>query len=193
MCGRFTLRNFEQVKSVHDIIIDPSYNIAPSQQALVIKEDEALDFIDWSFSPFWAKKPFNLINVQYDSLDVKPSFKNYKKCVFLADGWYEWVRLKDGSSKPIFIHLNNDLFYFAAIYNDAGGAIVTIDAQASLKNIHHRQPMVLNAEEIKEWLFSEKQVIFSKIIDAISSYEVSKYVNSPRNNDTKCVQQISEK
>ena len=110
MCGRFTLRNFEQVKSVHNIIIDPSYNIAPSQQALVIKEDEALDFIDWSFSPFWAKKPFNLINVQYDSLDVKPSFKNYKKCVFLADGWYEWVRLKDGSSKPIFIHLNNDLF-----------------------------------------------------------------------------------
>ena len=68
MCGRFTLRNFEQVKSVHDIIIDPSYNIAPSQQALVIKEDEALDFIDWSFSPFWAKQPFNLINVQYLSL-----------------------------------------------------------------------------------------------------------------------------
>ena len=46
-------RNFEQVKkTVHDIIIDPSYNIAPSQQALVIKEDEALDFIDWSFHHF---------------------------------------------------------------------------------------------------------------------------------------------
>ena len=39
--------------------------------------------------------------------------------------------------------------------------------------------MVLNAEEINEWLFSEKKVIFSKIIEAISSYEVSKYVNSP--------------
>ena len=111
----------------------------------------------------------------------------------MADGWYEWIRLEDGSSKPIFIHLNNDLFYFAAIYNNAGGAIVTIDAQASLKNIHRRQPMVLDREEIVEWLYSEKKVIFSKKIDAISSYEVSKYVNFPRNNDTKCVQQISEK
>ena len=63
MCGRFTLRNFEQVKSVHKMIIEPSYNIAPSQQILVIKESGELDFINWAFSPFWAKKPFNLINV----------------------------------------------------------------------------------------------------------------------------------
>ena len=85
---------------------------------------------------------------------------------------------------------NNDLFYFAAIYNNTGGAIVTIDAQACLKNIHHRQPMVLNSEEVDEWLYSEKRVIFSRLIEVISSYEVSRYVNSPRNNDTKCIQKV---
>ena len=190
MCGRFTLRNYEQIKSVHNIITEPSYNVAPSQQSLVIKENGELDFINWAFSPLWAKKPFNLINVQYDSLDVKPSFKEYKKCVFWTDGWYEWIKLENGSSNPVFIHLNNDLFYFAAIYNNTGGAIVTIDAQTSLKNIHHRQPMVLNSEEVDEWLYSEKRVIFSPLIDVISSYEVSRYVNSPRNNDTKCIQKV---
>ncbi len=190
MCGRFTLRNYEQIETIHNIIIDPSYNVAPSQQCLVIKESGELDFISWAFTPLWAKKPFNLINVQYDSLDVKPSFKEYKKCVFLTDGWYEWIRLENGSSQPIFIHSNNDLFYFAAIYNNTGGAIVTIDAQDSLKNIHHRQPMMLNSEETDEWLYSEKIVISSQLIKVISSYEVSGYVNSPRNNDTKCVQKI---
>jgi len=50
--------------------------------------------------------------------------------------------------------------------------------------------MVLNSEEVDEWLYSEKRVIFSPLIDVISSYEVSRYVNSPRNNDTKCIQKV---
>ena len=190
MCGRFTLRNFEQVKSVHDIIIEPSYNIAPSQETLIIKESGDLDFINWAFSPVWASKPFNLINVQYDSLDMKPSFKDYKKCVFLTDGWYEWMKLENGSNQPIYIHLNNEIFYFAAIYNNKGGAIVTIDAQAKLKNIHQRQPMILNREEADEWLYNENKEIFSNITETISAYEVSKYVNSPKNNDTRCIEII---
>lgn len=55
MCGRFTLRNYEQIKSVHNIIIEPSYNVAPSQQSLVIKENGELDFITWAFSHFGQK------------------------------------------------------------------------------------------------------------------------------------------
>ena len=42
MCGRFTLRNFEQVKAVHDIVIEPSYNISPSQEILILKESFTL-------------------------------------------------------------------------------------------------------------------------------------------------------
>ena len=52
-----------------------------------------------------------------------------------------------GERHPIFIHADNEIFYFAGIKN-AGAAIVTIDAHPSLANIHHRQPMLLDEGNI---------------------------------------------
>jgi putative SOS response-associated peptidase YedK len=190
MCGRFTLRNFEQVREDYNILIEASYNISPSQQVLVVKKSGGCEFLDWSFSPLWASKPFNLINVKYDSLDIKPSFIDYQKCVFLVDGWFEWERLDDGSKKVMFMHLGNKIFFFAGIYNKTGAAIVTIEAHPNLQNIHHRQPMVLDKSELEYWFEAKNKKIYSKVLEQISFYEVSKYVNSPRNNDTNCIKNI---
>ena len=187
MCGRFVLSNFTDVKHFHNVLIEPSYNIAPSHCTLIFNQDMNPDFLEWGYSPVWAKKPMNLINAKYESLDIKPSFRNYETCVFVADGWFEWQKNSRGEKNPIFIHADNEIFYFAGIKNTSGAAIVTIDAHQSLANIHHRQPMILDRLEIFHWLSNRQSISSSNLLEKIKSHPVSKYVNSPINNDQRCI------
>ena len=187
MCGRFVLSNFTDVKDFHNVLIEPSYNIAPSHHTLIINKEMRPDFLEWGYSPIWAKKPMNLINAKYESLDIKPSFKDYETCVFVADGWFEWQNNSKGEKHPIFIHADNKIFYFAGIKNASGAAIVTIDAHPSLTNIHHRQPMFLDRLETSFWLKDKQKVSSSSLLERIKSHPVSKYVNSPINNDQRCI------
>ena len=59
MCGRFTLYDKEGIKKKFSVDITPSYNVAPSQNVLVI--DSQPHIKRWSFTPDWAKEDFNLI------------------------------------------------------------------------------------------------------------------------------------
>ena len=187
MCGRFVLSNFTDVKDFYNVLIEPSYNIAPSHFTLIFNQEMRPDFLEWGYSPIWAKKPMNLINVKYESLDIKPSFKDYETCVFVTDGWFEWQKNSRGENNPIFIHADNEIFYFAGIKNTSGAAIVTIDAHPSLANIHHRQPMFLDRLEISYWLKNKQRISSSNLLEKIKSHSVSKYVNSPKNNDQRCI------
>ena len=89
--------------------------------------------------------------------------------------------------RQIFIHADNEIFYFAGIKNASGAAIVTIDAHPSLANIHHRQPMFLDRMEISHWLKKRQRISSSNLLENIKSHPVSKYVNSPINNDKRCI------
>ena len=187
MCGRFVLTNFTDVKNFHNVLIEPSYNIAPSHSTLIFNQEMRSDFLEWGYSPIWAKKPMNLINAKYESLDIKPSFKDYETCVFVADGWFEWQKNLRDEKHPIFIHADNEIFYFAGIKNASGAAIVTINAHPTLANIHCRQPMFLDRQEISVWLKDKQKVSSSSLLERIKSHPVSKYVNSPINNDQRCI------
>ena len=89
MCGRFTLRNVDTLKSKYgEIDFEPSYNLAPGNSILMLTDQ--LKSINWSFTPYWADKPFNLINARSETLNSKPSFENSNRCLIPADGWYEW-------------------------------------------------------------------------------------------------------
>ena len=56
MCGRFTLRNVETLKSKYgDIDFEPSYNLSPGNPVLMLTDQ--LKSINWSFTPYWADKP----------------------------------------------------------------------------------------------------------------------------------------
>ena len=103
MCGRFALRNPQPVKNqFHLETLEPQYNICPGTKILVVTDHP--HFINWSFTPYWAKEPFNLINARGESLWKKPSFRNSSRCLIPADGWYEW-REEEGQKIPYFHHL----------------------------------------------------------------------------------------
>ena len=190
MCGRYTLRNSKAVKDKHLLNIDVSYNVAPSHQVLTLTSEPAL--MRWSYNPTWAKTPMNLINARSETLRVKPSFKMAKRCLIVADGWYEWLRT-DNKKQPYFFHMNDSLFNFAGIYTEYNGekgcAIITKDAIQKLSTVHHRMPIIIADDEANSWLSGE-DVFDSKLSEYIEFYPVSALVNSPRNNHIDCITKL---
>ena len=187
MCGRFTLKNKKAVKEKLGIDIKPNYNISPSQKILIF-DGKLPIYINWTFSPKWANKPLNIINARYETLHIKPSFKNSKKCLVIADGWYEWQNINN-KKKPFYHFISNNIFYMAGIYNEFGCAIVTKNSENNIKHIHHRQPLIIDKQNIYNWLSNKSLILFKKK-KKINYYQVSSFVNSPLNNNNKCVDKI---
>ena len=194
MCGRFTLRNLDDLKARYgETDFRPSYNVAPGQKILALTDK--FQTMEWGFSPYWAEKPFNLINARIETLFEKPSFTNSNRCLIPADGWYEW-KLEDEVKTPHFHHLNGDIFFFGGVFGGyrgkVGCAIVTKDAVESLKNIHQRMPLIISRQHFQDWLNGDNidcSDIFSS--KAIKNHPVSTHVNNPFSDDPKCVFPVS--
>ena len=164
-----------------------SYNIAPSNQVLTYTAEPTI--MKWSYNPTWAKTPMNLINARSETLNIKPSFKMAKRCLIIADGWFEWLRTNN-SKQPYFFHMSDSLFSFAGIYTEYNGekgcAIITKESTKQLSEVHHRMPVIIADDDADSWLSGE-DVFGSKLSENIHYYPVSTIVNSPRNNNTDCV------
>ena len=196
MCGRFTVRDVQQIQDEYGSSIKANFNVSPSQDVLVLTNREGgstqPETMRWHYSPSWAKEPMNLINARSETLREKPSFKMAERCLIVADGWYEWLR--EGESKePYFFHMSNKVFNFAGIYTEhqdvKGCAIITKEANERLSKIHHRMPVMLKSDEGRDWL-KGKDVFTSSLSERVEYYPVDKIVNSPINNDERCVEEI---
>ena len=196
MCGRFTIRDIQQIQDEYGLSIKANFNVSPSQDVLVLTDREGgstqPETMRWHYSPTWAKEPMNLINARSETLREKPSFRMAERCLIIADGWYEWLR--EGESKqPYYFHMSNKVFNFAGIYTEYQGvkgcAIITKEANEKLSKIHHRMPVMLKSNEARDWL-KGKDVFTSSLSERVEYYSVGKIVNSPRNNDERCVEEI---
>ncbi|RME06994.1 MAG: SOS response-associated peptidase, partial [Anaerolineae bacterium] len=132
MCGRFTLtltpealqRAFPWLTFPPGIQqMQPRYNIAPSQPVAVVPNDgqNRLDFFIWGLVPFWSKDPKRaFINARAETVAEKPAFKaafRYRRCLILADGFYEWKPLAGRRKQPYYIHhKDGSPFAFAGIW-----------------------------------------------------------------------------
>ena len=124
------------------------------------------------------------------------SESQYNRLLYIFKNYQHLVKIKltsclnsafiDNENK-IILYADNEIFYFADIKNASGAAIVTINAHPSLTNIHHRQPMFLDRLETSFWLKNKQKVSSSSLLERIKSHPVSKYVNSPINNDQRCI------
>ena len=77
----------------------------------------------------------------------------------------------------------------AGIYNEKGCAIITTNSSENIKHIHNRQPLLLNNSNLYNWL-NKRDLKKQDYGDEINYYEVSKLVNSPLNNNIKCIERI---
>lgn len=153
-----------------------------------------------------------MINARAETVDEKPSFKHNlqrKRCLVVADGFYEWK--KEGSTKrPHRITLkSNELFGFAGLWdtwNSPTGdsinscSIITTTPNELMAEIHDRMPVILSRDSELVWL--DQSVVESHFLksllvpypaDLMIAYEVSTLVNSPKNNGPECLVPVVSK
>lgn len=217
MCGRFTLysslNHVKKVFGVDDVSgeMKPSYNIAPGDEvcAIIRQEDKRLGKLRWGLVPPWAKalpRTSGLINARAETLADKPSFKRAfreRRCLIPADGFYEWKDRQPWYCTPAA----DTLFGFAGLWETWKGAdhapyhscaIITGEASESMRAIHDRMPVILTPEAMEAWLDPEttdpdtlRAILADGRVTEIRTYPVSKLVNSPRNNDPRCIEPVS--
>jgi putative SOS response-associated peptidase YedK len=213
MCGRFALTTnpaeSETTFSAYTFPekFAPRFNIAPTQPVLVIPNDDqnTADFFIWGLIPMWAKDPAigsRLINARGETLAEKPAFRGslkYKRCLILADGFYEWKGAPGRKTKtPFFIHMKDRKpFAFAGLWDSWNGpdgsqvkscTIITTVPNDLTAIIHNRMPVILHPRDYAKWLDPSAQtpdqlkpLIKPFPADMMDAYPVGTLVNTPAN------------
>lgn len=217
MCGRYTIiAKAEEIEKRFNVAVPESYsaryNAAPAQILPVITNESpnGLSFFQWGLIPHWAKDKIigsKLINARSETLSKKPAFKNalkYRRCLVLADGFYEWKKNSGKSKVPYRISLNsNQLFAFAGLWEEYKDedqeithsfTIITTSANAAISKIHERMPVILEPELEKSWLNATTStedhlhLLQPYPSDKIKYHSVSTLVNSVRNDDPRLIE-----
>jgi putative SOS response-associated peptidase YedK len=220
MCGRFTLSlNAEDLQAAFPEIelppqYAPRYNIAPSQPVAAIALNAlgkpVLQHFLWGLVPVWAKDVSianKLINARAETLAEKPSFRTaFKKrrCLVLADGFYEWQSLPNSKSKtPMYIQMQDGSpFTIAGLWESWKSpegdqlqtcTLITTTPNSLMAEIHNRMPVIIPAERRADWLsptstsLTLEPLLSPYPAHAMQAYPVSPYVNSPFNEGARCV------
>ncbi len=218
MCGRHMLstpagRLAEELQ-LDEAAVDlpPSYNVAPTQQVAAVLEEDGrrrLEMLRWGLVPSWADDPeigARMINARSETAPEKPSFRSAfrrRRCLIAADGFYEWKR-ENGGKQPYYFRMQDGRpFAFAGLWESwkKGGegtlrtcAILTTRANSALSGIHDRMPVILPSDAYDAWLDpdADREELGELMIpyegDDLETYPVSRFVNSPRNNDERCIE-----
>ena len=202
-------------------LLPPSWNIAPTQQVAIVvppkesvDEGRRLEVARWGLVPSWAKDPSigsRMINARSETLGEKPSFRSAfakRRCAVPASGYFEW-RTEGGVKTPHWIHAADDApLAFAGLYefwkDKAAGedaqwlvttTIVTTAARGDMRDIHDRQPVMMQPDALEAWL--DRDADQGTLLDVIAMpapdlawHEVRKAVGSPQNNDPENVEPV---
>ena len=143
------------------------FNVCPTESALIVADDgerrRALG-VRWGLLPWWGKGP-QPINARAETAAAKPMFARLlerpdRRCLVVADGWYEWLRpeAKGAPRTPFHYRVDDGApFAFAGLWDPGRGepstCILTTTANAVCRPVHDRMPCVLGGpEEEAAWL-----------------------------------------
>lgn len=216
MCGRFTLTSpLEALRALFGFAerpnLRPRANIAPTQAVLALRagpggegDAPAAFFPQWGLVPSWAEDPAvgaRMINARAETLAGKPAFREAfrrRRCLIPADGFYEWRAAAGGRRQPWRIaRPDGGPFAFAGLWEAWRGpafpeplltcTIVTTEANADLRDLHPRMPVILDPADHTRWLdpAAEEASLQALLRPApeglLQSHPVSPAVNDVRN------------
>ena len=204
MCGRYVVtkpvtKTKDLVKTNIKVEDKNNYNAHPTQKLPIIKSytnGRALENCEWGLIPPWAKdkKDFRpLINARLETLMEKVSFKKLiqtSRCLVVADGYYEWKRENKEKTPYYFTKTDSSLMFFASIYQNNQFCIITKEATNMVKDVHHREPLIIDEEQILNYLNIKKEgmdILRNIKPPELKFHEISKDVNKPINNDSSLI------
>jgi putative SOS response-associated peptidase YedK len=226
MCGRFALTQTDEEKLVETFSLggalpdlSPRYNIAPTQPVATVMYDaergeNRLVLMRWGLIPSWAKDPrigSKMINARGETVHEKPSFRaalRKRRCLVIADGFYEWQAQPDGPKQPMFITLpDRQLFGIAGLYEfwtepESGDTlttctIITTTPNELLAQVHTRMPVILPRASYVAWLnpdYTDPVQVMPLIqpypAGQMAYYPVSRRVNHTANDDPALIERV---
>ena len=183
----------------------PHYNAAPTQDLMVVRRHPEtgarhLSLLKWGLVPSFAKDTSGaarLINARSETAPEKPSFRAAwrarRRCIVPADGFYEWARAP-GRRQPFFIRrADGRPLALAGLWegwkDPATGqwlrtfTILTTSADAKLRPLHERMPVILPETDIAAFLEAEdpRDLMRSFPGADLDLWPVSDRVNAVRN------------
>jgi putative SOS response-associated peptidase YedK len=200
MCGRFTLTlDADEIRTALRLgqipaEWQPRRNIAPTEPVAVVIDAVQRDvlWMRWGLIPSWAKDMSigsRMFNARAETLAEKPSFRaalRQRRCLILADGFYEWQKPASGKGKSQPFHfrlLGGEPFMFAGLWESwrqpdgedlLSCTLITCAANETVAPIHERMPVILRGEQPWEWLRTPAQNLLAPLpTDALIVEKVS--------------------
>jgi putative SOS response-associated peptidase YedK len=180
VCGRYSLAAPDpsglraRFAIGESIEVRRRFNVAPGDDVVAVTTDRhgapRGDALRWGLVPHWADAPsrlgLKLINARSETMAERPAFRDAaarRRCLILADGFYEWEKLPDGSTQPWWVtRPGREPFAFAGLWATWRArpdveplrtcAIVTTRTSAALAHIHDRMPVILEPDAEAAWL-----------------------------------------
>ena len=213
MCGRYALYGpVSRLRERFDAELEgfdftPRYNAAPMQWLPVIRQRPGgariLHLLRWGLVPSWSKDEAiatKTINARGESVAEKPSFRagfRRRRCIVPVNGFYEWQTVA-GDKQPFYIHpVEGEFFGLAGLWerwtrpSDGKSldtfTIVTTTANAAMRPLHARMPVILAPADYAAWLSADTasdqaQALIQPCPEAmLAAYPVSTAVGNVRN------------
>jgi putative SOS response-associated peptidase YedK len=220
MCGRYRLTSVERIEEALEAeeleeFLTPRYNIAPSQKVPIVRQHggrRTLGLARWGLVPFWARDPsVGLINARSETVLQKPSFRssfmNRRRCLIPADGFYEWSKLQK-VKRPFNLGMaDNSLFAFAGLWDSwkspegevvESCTIMTTTPNSLLADLHDRMPVIFPRRHYELWLAAPSsdakrltELLVPFEAELMRRYEISTFVNSPKNDTPDCIKPVA--
>jgi putative SOS response-associated peptidase YedK len=154
-----------------------------------------------------------LINARAETVTTSGAFRNSargKRCLVPMDGWYEWkpnAAEKKAPKTPYYMYgEDGELLFMGGLWStwrpkgadkDAppllSCTIITTDSAGPLADIHDRMPLTISAGDWDRWLDPDAPIDEGLLrghgdLDRIAIREVSRLVNSVRNNGPELIE-----
>ena len=220
MCGRYSVAPVGTAEDIAELFeainraeLRPRYNVAPSQDAPVVRLDRHAEreivSVRWGLVPFFArdaKVGFANINARGETVATSRMFREAferRRCLVIATGFYEWQKTGAKTKQPYNIEVvGSPVFAMAGIWErwkPASGepmssfAIITTEAATSISAIHERMPVILPRDAWPLWLDPDASPERAQALlrpfpgDGLLAYPVSPRVGSHVNDDPACI------
>ena len=132
------------------------------------RPDRVGTLVRWGFVPSWVKDPNDwslVFNIRSETAAEKNSFRaalNHRRALVPASGFYEWRREGKNKAQAYWVRpRNGGMVAFGALIETWSGAdgsqidtggILTTSANALLRPIHERMPVVVQPEDFARWI-----------------------------------------
>ena len=166
MCGRFHfgISDSPKGKQIKDKaqklnLVYSEGEIFPTNNVLCIIPRESK--IDLSVMKWGIESKTLLINARIESINDRPTYNEIKhnRCAVICNGFYEWDRNKD----KYYINFDEEYMYLACIFNDDNELVIlTKEASGEFCNIHNRVPIIMNQNEMVNYIHNKDDIFVSK-------------------------------